>query len=202
MSSLPTACPSFAFKPLLYASVCPHACIFLLLDLSPEGPSISSASCPWSLQVHLHSHRHTKEVCLRRHPGRRVKNWDQIDYVCHNPSTGQEIFLLSQPLVLSPGGPATSASGYQAHDPRDKASAFLRWKTPDLQQAGAPAGPMHSCGFIKRLAEKLAGHIQEQRAETPHLSSARAKQWLQSSRFISLYLLLPTHPLSGTKQAD
>lgn len=202
MSFPPTVCPRFAFKMLLSASEGPHACIFLLLDLFPEGPSISSASCPQSLQVRLHGQWHTKEVCLRRQPGRRAKNQDQIDYVCHNPSRGQGIFLFSQPLVLSPGRPATSASGYQVYDPGDKASAFLTWKTLDLQQTDAPAGPMHSCGFIKRLTEKLVGHIQEQRAETPHLSSARAKQWLQSSRFISLYLLLATHPLSGTKQAD
>lgn len=111
--------------------------------------------------------------------------------VCHNPSTGQGNFLFSQPFVLSPGGPSTSASGYQAHNPGDEANALLRWKSKQM--------PHDSCGFIKRLTKELAGHIQEQSKDTSHLSSRKAKHWLQSSHFISLYLLLPTHPLSGTK---
>lgn len=94
MSFPPTACWSFEFKSLLYASVCPHTCIFLLLDLSSAGPSISSASHPQSLQLHLHSPWHTKEVYLRRQPETRAKSWEQIDCLSQSQHRAGAFVLL------------------------------------------------------------------------------------------------------------
>lgn len=193
MSFPPTVCPRFAFKMLLYASECPHACIFLLLDLFPEGPSISSASCPQSLQVHLHGQWHTKEFCLRRYPGRRAKHRDQIDYVCHNPSRGQGIFLFSQPLVLSPGRPATSASGYQVYDPGDKASAFLTWKTLDLQQTDPPSWSHAQLRLYKKTYWETSGtHTRTESRNSP--SQLCQRQAMTSVKSLHLTVLTVGHP--------
>lgn len=93
--ALPHCPPFFFFFHPLCVQVLHFKHFSMLLCAHTHAPALfSSRTRHFPVGIIVWQWRN-KAVNVKRHSGRRAKNSDQTDYICHNPSTGQGIFLFS-----------------------------------------------------------------------------------------------------------